>query len=538
MENDVAPRLANPERWPPRRIHPYGAPGSPYCIDNRTEAERTEVERPKPDGGGGGGVEAGQPVPRAHPRGTGAGGSGFCAWHGIEGEDDVRAFRLGAMIAGDMNRYDAVAGLTAREREALDPELTHKWRNPSTLYAVIVICSPLPPPPLFRAWTTVINGAHYFVICCAFFGCWATEPMNKRFGHRGTVFISLISAVTCFWQAFTNTWWHMFNARFSLGFGVVPKSATTPIFAAECSPLKPRGALVMQWQMWTAFGIMLGYVTDLAFSHVPDGRLIGLNWRLMMGSAMMPAVVACAIVYVVPEYPTEIFIQSGFQEQAALAASLGFGVINWLFAIPGIYTVDTFGRRKLLLTTLPFMSLFLLLTDFSFWVSQESTAHLACIVVGIYLFGVVYSPGEGPVPFTYSAEAYPLSIRATGMSLATATTWFFNAIISLTWPLLVAAWTEQGAFSWYASWNFVGLVAVLLFLPRIRRSHSRNSTPSSTCPPRGSPGTASLNSSTSGPITSCAGTLSRRKRPSSSENIEYARKRFSKERESDPTARL
>lgn len=25
-----------------------------------------------------------------------------------------------------------------------------------------------------------------------------------------------------------------------------------------------------------------------------------------------------------------------------------------------------------------------------------------------YLFGIVYSPGEGPVPFTYSAEAYPL----------------------------------------------------------------------------------------------------------------------------------
>lgn len=27
-------------------------------------------------------------------------------------------------------------------------------------------------------------------------------------------------------------------------------------------------------------------------------------------------------------------------------------------------------------------------------------------LVGIYLFMVVYSPGEGPVPFTYSAEAF------------------------------------------------------------------------------------------------------------------------------------
>jgi hypothetical protein len=39
------------------------------------------------------------------------------------------------------------------------------------------------------------------------------------------------------------------------------------------------------------------------------------------------------------------------------------------------------------------------------------------------MFMVVYSPGEGPVPFTYSAEAFPLYIRDIGMSFATATTW-------------------------------------------------------------------------------------------------------------------
>lgn len=59
------------------------------------------------------------------------------------------------------------------------------------------------------------------------------------------------------------------------------------------------------------------------------------------------------------------------------------------------------------------------------------TARVACIALGIYLFGIVYSPGEGPVPFTYSAEAYPLYVRAYGMSLATATTWFFNFVLSV-----------------------------------------------------------------------------------------------------------
>jgi hypothetical protein len=78
--------------------------------------------------------------------------------------------------------------------------------------------------------------------------------------------------------------------------------------------------------------------------------------------------------------------------------------------------------NSLLLTTFPLMSLCLFFTGFSFWIPSSSKVQVACVALGIYLFGIVYSPGEGPVPFTYSAEAYPLYIRAQGMSLATATT--------------------------------------------------------------------------------------------------------------------
>lgn len=56
-------------------------------------------------------------------------------------------------------------------------------------------------------------------------------------------------------------------------------------------------------------------------------------------------------------YSTQIFIDSNFSTQEALAASLGFGAVNFLFAIPAFYTIDTFGRRKLLLTTFPVSSL-------------------------------------------------------------------------------------------------------------------------------------------------------------------------------------
>ena len=173
-------------------------------------------------------------------------------------------------------------------------------------------------------------------------------------------------------------------------------------------------------------------------------------------------------VNVIAYYSSNVFAQGGFDTTSAFLASFGFGVINFLFALPAVKTIDTFGRRNLLLTTFPLMSLFLLMTGFAFWIPAENKAHIAVIALGIYLFGIVYSPGEGPVPFTYSAEAFPLYLRDIGMSFATATTWFFNFVISITFPRLLGAFKPQGAFGWYAGWNIVGFILVLLFLPETK----------------------------------------------------------------------
>lgn len=150
---------------------------------------------------------------------------------------------------------------------------------------------------------------------------------------------------------------------------------------------------------------------------------------------------------------------------------MGTGILNWLFALPAFFTIDTFGRRNLLLVTFPFLALTLLWTGMSFFIEpdvKQSTARVAMVTTGMYLFECFYSPGEGPVPFTYSAEAFPLHIRDIGMSFATATTWMFNFVISFSFPSLLTAFTPQGAFGWYAAWCVIGWVLVLLFVPETK----------------------------------------------------------------------
>ena len=86
----------------------------------------------------------------------------------------------------------------------------------------------------------------------------------------------------------------------------------------------------------------------------------------------------------------------------------------------------------------------------------------------MYLFEVFYSPGLGPVPFTYSAESFPLHVREVGMSWATATTWCFNFVISFAWPSMQTTFKPQGGFGWYAAWCIIGWFLVLFFMPETK----------------------------------------------------------------------
>lgn len=192
---------------------------------------------------------------------------------------------------------------------------------------------------------------------------------------------------------------------------------------------------------------------------------IGRNRRAMVASEILMFGQQFCGVNAIVYYTATIFTQAGFSEIEALLASWGFGMVNAVFAIPAILTIDKVGRRPLLLVTFPIMSLALLFTGFSFWIPETSRARIGLVATGIYVYTAFYSSGEGPVPFTYSAEVYPLYIRELGMSLATATTWTFNFIVSLTFPSLLDAFKPQGAFGWYAAWCAILWLLVLLFVP-------------------------------------------------------------------------
>jgi hypothetical protein len=68
-------------------------------------------------------------------------GEDYAKKFGIGGEEDVRAFRIGAILAQDPNRHAQVDGISEEESATLSKEISHRWSQPRLLYLVIILCS-------------------------------------------------------------------------------------------------------------------------------------------------------------------------------------------------------------------------------------------------------------------------------------------------------------------------------------------------------------------------------------------------------------
>lgn len=269
-------------------------------------------------------------------------GRHFALKYDLPNDGDI--FGKAAALARNPTHFDRMDFLLEEERLACYEEAHNPWSS-MTRQLIGIICASALSAAVQGMDETVINGAMLFYpsvlglgsgskrdnwieglingapyLCCAGFSCWTTDWLNNRLGRKNVIFYAcVISAVTCFLQGFGPTgvrgWHYLFAMRFLLGLGLGPKSATTNVYLAECASKQLRGSVTMMWQLFTAFGIMWGYVFSLIFYRVgANGVSGGLNWRLMLGSAMIPAVLVMIQIPFCPESPRWLMGKDRYKE--------------------------------------------------------------------------------------------------------------------------------------------------------------------------------------------------------------------------------
>ncbi|CAI0438087.1 unnamed protein product [Linum tenue] len=93
--------------------------------------------------------------------------------------------------------------------------------------------------------------------------------------------------------------------RFVAGVGVGYALMIAPVYTAEVSPASSRGFLTSFPEVFINAGILLGYVSNYAFSKLPDH----IGWRMMLGVGAIPSVFLAVGVLAMPESPRWLVLQ-------------------------------------------------------------------------------------------------------------------------------------------------------------------------------------------------------------------------------------
>ena len=182
-------------------------------------------------------------------------------------------------------------------------------------YLLITVCISATCGLLFGFDTSIIAGASPFIqtefnasnfqlemvvsscVLGALFGALLSGKLSDNLGRKKVLIITgLIFILGTLVAALAHTIEHLIIGRFILGFAVGMGSFSTPMFIAEIAPAQSRGKLVLWNGAFLTGGQVLAFLVN--YSLTESG-----NWRLMIFSGMIPAVILTLGMLFMPESP-------------------------------------------------------------------------------------------------------------------------------------------------------------------------------------------------------------------------------------------
>jgi len=101
-------------------------------------------------------------------------------------------------------------------------------------------------------------------------------------------------------------------AGIGIGFGIM----IAPVYIAEIAPAVARGSLTSFPEIFINFGILLGYISNYAFSGLPAH----INWRIMLGVGILPSIFIVGALFIIPESPRWLVMKNRVDEAKMVLA--------------------------------------------------------------------------------------------------------------------------------------------------------------------------------------------------------------------------
>ena len=160
-------------------------------------------------------------------------------------------------------------------------------------------------------------------------------------------------------------------------------------------------------------------------------------------------------INVISYYAPLVFEAAGWHGRDAVLMTGINGITYLLATVPPWYLVDRWGRRFILLSGAVAMIISLSLISYFLFLQIRWTPRL--VVIFVIIYNACFGASWGPIPWLYPPEILPLSIRAKGASLSTATNWAFNWLVGEVTPVLQEAitWRLYLVHAFFCAVSFV-----------------------------------------------------------------------------------
>ncbi|HEV2512002.1 MAG TPA: sugar porter family MFS transporter [Bosea sp. (in: a-proteobacteria)] len=365
-----------------------------------------------------------------------------------------------------------------------------------------------------------------------FIGATMAGAVSARWGRRRTITLATVLGVLGHALIVASPGMTgLLVGRSVVGLCIGLLSMVVPMYAAEATPARYRGAVVSLFQLAITLGILAAYGVALCFAAV-------LPWPFLLGAGVLPVGLCLLAIQILPESPR--WLAAKGDRDGAFEAAKALGLANeWRErsseAEAGVSAGSGEIRRGSTIAVLLFCSTLFILQNLSgidgilYYAPRifrelgfsEGTAALAAtfglglvnvlatiaamalvdrlgrrpllilgsvamaaglaVVVGasllampwlglggLALFIAAFAFSLGPLPYVLMSELFPTQIRESGIAAASATSWLFNALIAFTFLSLVALAGLSGAIGVFLAVCLIAVLFCLAYVPETR----------------------------------------------------------------------
>ena len=202
---------------------------------------------------------------------------------------------------------------------------------------------------------------------------------------------------------------------------------------------------------------------SLTETSMPAAKLLfrkGLILALFVGIMLALFQQSTGIVAVLI-YSADIFKQAlNYGPEEALKPQLWVGVVNLLFTFVAIKTIDSWGRKPLLLIGTVGMFIGLMALGLAIY-----NQHVGMIsVVGVMIFVGSFAMSMGPVVWVMLAEIFPNNVRGLAMSIVIGIQCLASALVTNGFPILNKSHLNTQSFNGALPYFIFALICVLAIL--------------------------------------------------------------------------